>query len=1579
MGHAQAAAGMAGLIKMVMALNHETLPKTLHVDQPSSKVNWSAGAVSLLTEARPWPKADEPRRAAVSSFGVSGTNAHVILEEAPEYDVVAGPTAVADGSADGLEARGGGSPSRLGLVGANVWPLLLSGRDEAALREQARRLHAFASEHGGAEIGDIGNSLVGRSRFDRRAVVIGGDRSELLRGLDALAGDMPAAGLVRGSVGALGGRGAVFVFPGQGSQWPGMALELLQSSDVFAQSLRECGQALARFTDWSLEEVLAGGDGAPDLERVDVVQPVLFAVMVALAECWRACGVKPDVVVGHSQGEIAAACVAGALSLEDATQVVALRARALLALAGLGGMVSVGTRLEEVESRIDRCGPGISIAAVNGPGSVVVSGELGPLERLLEGCHADGIKARRIPVDYAAHSEQVEQIKDQLLEGCASVAPRTANVPFYSAVTGGLLDGLELDANYWYRNLRDTVRFEAATHALLDDGFQAFIEISPHPVLTVALQETAEGRTAKDAEVSLGHEIGSLDDQNLADGPGESRSSSKSVLTVGSLRREDGGPRRMVTSLSEAWAHGMDVDWTALFGETGAGKLRLPTYAFQRRRYWLESGIGTLTDLAAAGQSAAKHPLLNATVALAEGDRWLFTGRVSCQSQPWLADHVLAGMVLVPGTTYVDLALRAGMEVGCEVLEDLVHEAPLILRERAVQLQVSLGGADESGRRAVSIFTRPQSDGSWEEPTWTRHARGTLAPSDASSSEPTQLEREAGAFAAASWPPEGAERVPIEELYDYFAGLGLEYGPAFLSVRAAWRRGEEAFTEVRLPERESTRARSFNVHPALLDATIQAGALYMLDEDAPRLEQTILPFAWTGVSLLEKGMSSLRVRVTRAQTGGMSVVVADEHGRPVAAVESLILREVPKAQFQSMRVARHHDALFCLEWVPLAVSRSVPTSPTKNWALLGDESVDEVPGADGDLGKSDPAIAKHAGLDSLIEAIESGAEVPSAVLVRFGVDSKQPAAGARSMLDEALELIQRWLADSRFAGSRLVFLTNGAVSVGAAHEPPDLSGAALWGLVRSAQSEHPGRFTLIDIDLADSSSEMTAAALGLAEPQLAMRNGELLAARLTRIAAVGDLEGRVSQNVADEGGAKMLTDIGLTRSGEPGTVLITGGTGALGALLARHLVNNHAVVSLLLTSRRGSRAPGAEQLAAELRELGARVEICACDVSDREQLSRLLDSVPSEYPLCAVMHAAGILDDGMIDSLTPERVSRVFAPKADAAWHLHELTDELDLSAFVLFSSSTSIFGGPGQANYAAANAFLDSLAVHRRALGLPGTSLAWGWWEAADGMAGEMSAIDRTRMQRGGVLPLSAEEGIALFDVAFGVDEPLVIPVRLDIAAMRAQARGGMVPPLLRGLIRVSSSSEGESARGSLVLRLSKTPENERKRVVLDHVRAEVAAVLGHSSLDEVDPQRAFNELGFDSLAAVELRNRLGVACNAVLPATLVFDYPTPSALSDFLIAEILPASDGASGVEGGGTQAAEIELRNAISSIPLERLREAGVMGTLMRLTGLADPVEPGSKRDSVEQVDEMDVESLLELALGPDGAADESLERG
>ncbi|PJN25604.1 polyketide synthase [Kitasatospora sp. CB02891] len=1462
LGHAQAASGVAGVIKTVLSMQHGQVPRTLHVGRPSGHVDWTRGALALATEQQPWPQHGRPFRAGVSSFGLSGTNVHTILEHTPlEND---------------------GPPAERTPVPEVPW--LLSARSPQALRSQADRLRRHLDGGPGHDPRDIGSALHARTAFEYRKALVG-NRDELHTLLGRMADD--DSGAWDGGR-PVDGR-SVLVFPGQGSQWVGMAVELLSGSEVFAGRMAECERALAPYVDWSLVEAL-GSEVL--LARVDVVQPVLWAVMVSLAEVWRSFGVVPDAVVGHSQGEIAAAVVAGGLSLEDGARVVALRSRVIGALAGRGGMASVPLPVDVVRERI---AGRLSVAAVNGPSSTVVSGDADAVAEFVDALVAEGVRARLIEVDYASHSAHVEEVRERLLSDLDGITPLSGSVPFFSTVTGSWLDTKSLDAEYWYRNLRETVEFADATEALLGEGFRFFVESSPHAVLSVAVGESVEAAGVD-------------------------------AVVLGTLRRGEGGLAQVLRAVGRGWERGLEVDWSGAF--PGARRVELPTYAFQRTRYWPEPAPATVADVGSAGLDPASHSLLGAAVELADTGELLLSGRISLRTHPWLADHAVAGTVLLPGAAFAELAVRAADEAGCHAVEELTLQQPLLIpADTAVRLQVRVGAADAHGGRSLDLFSCREDAAT---PQWTAHATGRLT-ADAATRipSPAPVPENAG-----SWPPPGAVPIPVDDLYERFDASGYGYGPAFRGLTTAWRRGDEIFTEVRLPEDRNRSAAAFGVHPALLDAALQGLFLSAEPETGPGPDRPSagLPFSWSGVRLHASGATALRVRLGFRPDGSVSIDATDPHGLPVVSVEALAVRPI---DLDALRPVGGPESLYRVQWS--AAPATAPAAPLGPWAVLGG----------GELFPD-----SHPDLAALGAALDGGAPSPAAVLAWCDHTPDLPlsppdAASVHTALDDALRLVQGWLADPRWDdGTRLVLVTRGAVSTAAGEEVTDLTGAAVRGLVRSAQSEHPDRFLLIDTDDPAAVADLLPEALAGTEPQLAIRAGRLLAARLTR--AIVPVDPDTSPGIAAAGG----------------TVLVTGAGGALGGLVAQHLVTAHGVRNLLLVGRRGADAPGLADLAAELRGRGARVDVAACDVADREALAALLAGIPADRPLSAVVHAAGVLDDGTVESLTPDRMRHVLRPKVDAALNLHALTRDLPLEAFVLFSSASATVGNAGQGNYAAANAFLDALAQHRRALKLPAQSLAWGLWARRSTMTGTLSAADLRRMSRGGTAAIDSEEGLALFDAALTLDEPLLVPVRIDLGRLRTAARTGPVPALLSALVpgaaRRPASGADAAEADSLRRRLTDLAPEERLATLLDLVRSRAADVLGHGGAGAVDPDQAFKDLGFDSLTSVELRNRLGAATGRRLPATLVFDHPTPAAVAAYLAGRLVP--DGpATRTSTGTPDRADHEISSLLAAIPPAALRRAGLLDALLALADRSEAPAPAA------DINAMAVDDLVRMALG------------
>ncbi|MEU3743561.1 type I polyketide synthase, partial [Streptomyces sp. NPDC032198] len=905
-------------------------------------------------------------------------------------------------------------------------------------------------------------------------------------------------------------------------------------------------------------------------------------------------------------------------------------------------------------------------------------------------------------------------------------------------------------------------------------------------------------------------------------------------IAVALVRKDHDEAESFTAGVAEGYAHGVGVDWGSVLA--AGTRVALPTYAFQRRSYWLQDPGRGAGDLAALGMGAADHPLLGGVVRLADGQGVALTGRVSTRTHPWLADHTVAGTVLLAGTAFVELAVRAGDEAGCARLEELTLEAPLALPDEPVALQVRVGAPDAENRRPVGVFSQRADDAP---DTWVRHAEGLVAPRG--DTEP---------FRATAWPPAGAQAIELDGFYEQLADAGYGYGPAFQGLTAVWRDGHDVYAEVALPEETAEQAGGFGLHPALLDAALHAvSAADGLDGDLIRL-----PFAWHGVTVVALGATELRVRLSLADPDAVSLEVADSAGRPVASVEALVSRPVSAEQLKRSVTAGRSAPLYAVEWT--AVPGETEGRVT-SWSPVGPEL--SLP--DGAFG-ADWAVLP-----------------PSAV---SATDGEGTAAAARECAARVLGVIQTWLAAEQCADTGLVVVTHGAVAAGD-DLVENLAQAPVWGLVRAAQSENPGRFVLVDTDAPDDWEDSVRLALATGEPQVAVRGGRPLAPRLTRA-------------------ADMVTapDEAPVWDAE-GTVLITGGTGSLGRTLTRHLVNEHGVRHLLLAGRRGADAPGAAELCAELADSGASVSVVACDVADKDAVDMMIAGIPADHPLTAVVHTAGVLDDGMLSALTPERLDAVLRAKVDAAVNLHEATAGLELRAFVLFSSAAGVFGNAGQGNYAAANTFLDAFAQHRRAQGLPATSLAWGLWAedgAEDGMGGRLGGGDRARLSRGGIAPLSREQGLELFDLALTAGHSLLVPVRLAQEALRAQAVGGTLPLLLRGLVRVPvrrTAATGGGEADALALQLAALSEPEQERVLLDLVRTRAATVLGHSSSAGIEADQAFRDLGFDSLTAVELRNRLGAVTGLRLPASLVFDYPNPATLARHLRTVLVGARGGA------------------------------------------------------------------------------------
>jgi polyketide synthase 12 len=1786
-GHSQAAAGVAGVIKMIMAIQHGILPKSLHIDRPTPHVDWSAGNVRLLTEAIGWPDTGQPRRAGVSSFGISGTNAHVIVEAAPESPMRSAgqePVAGADAGAPDAGASGRSSP---------VHPLIISAMTAAALRDQARRLREFAAERPEIELADLAHSLTAtRASFGPRAAVIAASAGEFAAGLDALADGRAAANLIEPS--ATPGGQLAFLFSGQGSQRPGMGRELHETSPVFAAALDAACGYLDPLLGRSLRDIMFADPDTPEsslLDQTGFTQPALFALETALYRLLQHWGLVPDYLIGHSVGEITAAHVAGVLSLPDACTLVAARA-SLMQRLGRGAMASIQATEEEVLTSLAGYGTRLTVAALNGPAATVVSGDEQAVDEIVAHWLGRQRKARRLRVSHAFHSAHMEPMLaefGQVADGLNFSAPA---IPIVSNLTGQIADpDVIAAAGYWTRQVRQAVRFQPGISRLHELGVTTYLEVGPDATLT-ALASQCLGATASAAAL------------------------------IPALRRGRPEPRTLIGALAQAHVNGQYVDWKAEAG--AARRIDLPTYPFQRERFWLDS-CAEPGNVSAAGLSPSAHPLLATATSVAGHGGHLLTGVISAATHPWLADHVVHGAIVLPGTAFIELALHAARQAGCAGIAELILQAPLVLGEAdSAQMQILVEAPDETGRPPITIHSR----GDGEQP-WTCHAAGLLAAPEVGAQEAGAPEagaqvagaqaagaqeagaQEAGAQEAgdpqapgspvagdAAWPPAGATAIDLDDFYPRFSDLGVSYGPAFRGLRAAWRHDGSLYAEVELPA-DSDPA-GFAIHPALLDAALQASVLHD-GQDGPGGTRVMLPFSWSDVNVHCDAVRRLRVRLTPAGNSATALAISYDDGQPAGTVGSVAGRPVNPEQLSAGR-GGSEKSLYRLGWTELNRPDAAEADGLA-WAALGDagaavgpdesgpdESGPDESGPDESGLDESRAIGSYPSLADLCAAVEAGAAAPDIVLARppagpdgalAGPDGEARPVPAvlHSASSGTLRLVQEWLTAGQLGQARLAVLTSGAVSTRAGEPVTDPGTAAIWGMVRSAQTENPGRFVLIDASDGVPAPAVLRAALASGEPQIAIRAGVTYVPRLVQgpdqalripqdgaawrldtarpgslddlelrpdadgtaplqprqvrvriraaglnfkdvLAALGlypgaariggeaagivaeigpgitdlapgdrvmglftgamgplavtdrrgltpvpdglswaeaatvcipyltayyslvDLAGlRPGQRIlihAAAGGVGMAAtrlarrlgaevygtasagkwgvlreqgfdgdhlassrDVGfeqafrtatgprgvdvvlnaltgefvdaslrllasggcflemgksdirpaadvlashpavsylpfdlgdgslpalpvtgydirhardafrhmsqgrnvgkialmLPRAVEPdGTVLITGGTGTLGALVARHLVTRYGVRHLLLTGRRGPQAPGAVQLAEELEGLGAQVTVAASDAADAGSLAALLAAIPAAHPLTAVIHAAGVTEDATVGAVTGQSLDRVLRPKADAAWHLHELTQGLDLSAFVLFSSAAGVLGGPGQAAYAAANTFLDGLAAYRRSAGLPGLSLAWGQWAQDSGITGQLTDTDRARLARSGLIPLPAGRALALLDAALDSPLPALVPADLDMAALRAM--DDVAPAPLRDLIRRGPGRRpdrrGATATGR---QLAAMPAAERERALDELIRGTAAMVLGHASSDAIAPGRPFQELGFDSLTAIEFRNRLNQATGLQLPATLTFDYPTAAVLLGYL--KDVFADDGAAGLD--------------------------------------------------------------------------------
>lgn len=1370
-GHLEAAAGVAGVIKAALVLAKERIPKNLNLRTLNAHIELEGSALTLAKEAISWPRAAKPRIAGVSGFGLSGTNAHIVLEEAP-------------------------ASARAETVRASALPFLLSGRSGSVLSAQAQQLRTFLLSHPDVALADVAYTLAcKRTHFEHRECIVASQRESLIEDLAALA-EGRSSPHSNTTVPRTTGKLAL-LFTGQGSQRPMMGHSLADAFPPFREALDAALAVIDPLLPQPLRAVMSADAGTAHallIEQTEYTQPALFALQVALYRCIEGLGIRPDLLLGHSVGEIAAAHIAGVLSLRDACRLVVARGRLMQALPAKGAMVDLQATESEVRSLLVGKEQVVDIAAVNGPQHTVISGEEEAVLAIAQQLQERGRKCKQLAVSHAFHSPCMDAMLPAFAQTVAQLSFHKPRIGIVSSTSGELSSESEMaQPAYWVEQARRTVHFERAMVSLGKLGTRRYVELGPRGVLC-----------------ALGAEC--LSDSVLA----------QSAL-VPLLRGNGEEHRAFLQALGQLHIHGQSVDWDALLRPIEPRQVDVPTYPFERQRCWLEVPRHNEPPVTAPGICALAHPLLSFALPLADSDGFVFAGLLSTQTDPWLLEHSIYAVPIFPGTGFLELALLAAQQLELPGIQELELSSPLSPSEQApIQLQLRVLPPDATGNRSFVLSSRAKSE-SLKTP-WVQHGSGVFS----------QSVRPFDHSAITAWPPPQAESVDLSGLYEAFSERGLGYGPAYRGLRAVWKAKDAIYVEAQLPDELHKDAARFGIHPALLDTTLH-GLAAVLSADSE--EAAVMLIGWQHVRLFSSGAKALRARIARISTqegerSSTSLVAWTESGQPVLTVDEVTLQRV---QSRQLLMARSQHLLHVVKWLP-ARAESPQLRTGETWVLSSELSPFQNLGA-----------AAFTSLESLSLRLQSVGP-PAQILFDVATDSTQPKpVAAQARTAALLPVLQTFLRDERLAETQLVILTHGAVSIEPKEDLDAIEQAPIWGFVRSAASEHRNlRLRLLDVDRHSTAEQIRTALQTTTEPELALRAGTLRVPRLTTF--VGSHQSTTS-----------AVPEPLHRLSQ-GTVLITGGTGELAMLLSRHLVMRYGARHVVLVSRRGIQSPGAENLVQQLGTHGAIVHVVSCDVGNRQALAAVIGSIPSKVPLRAVFHLAAVLDDAPVSAISPEGIARVFAPKLDAAWHLHTLTESLDLDAFVLFSSAASVLGPPGQASYAAANAFLDALAYHRRHCGLPGQSVAWGPWQSAGGgLTAKLTKAQLDRHQNRGFGLLTEDDGLALLDAALCSTEALLVPIRLDSDRLRAFS--ALAPPILWGQLASVHARTNDSDRAdarTLLTRLHALPAKEQLREVQQVVLREVAVVLGMPSGTAPTPEQALRNLGLDSLMIVELRNRL-------------------------------------------------------------------------------------------------------------------------
>jgi acyl transferase domain-containing protein/acyl carrier protein len=1460
LGHLEAAAGVAGLIKVALALHHREIPPSLHFEIPNPHIPFAEIPLSVQTALTPWPAESSPALAGISSFGFGGTNAHVVLEEAP---ATAARTTIAESK-----------------IATHLLPL--SARSPEALRSLARCYENFlAGPACAAALPDICYTASARlSHNDYRLAVTGNSPEQLQERLEAFLQGEARPGLSSGRKHSARRRKLVFVFPGQGSQWFGMGRRLLAQEVVFREVIERCDQAMRAYGDWSLLAELSAADGTRSrLNDVDVIQPAVFAVQIGLAALWRSWGIEPQAVVGHSLGEVAAAYVAGVLSLEDAVRVVCHRSRLFKSTIGKGAMAAVELSLDEAKAVLADGEDRISIAASNGPTSTVLSGDPAALSGILDRLQRNDTFWRMLKVDFASHSPQMEPLRAELVRALDGLAPRAGSLPIYSTVTGQIGHGEGFDPLYWARNMREPVLFSGAVQRLVEDGHDIFLEISPHPGLLGAMQQGFH---------HLGYD----------------------AVALPSMRREEDERAVMQESLGALYTLGYPVNWDAIYPRGGRW-VRLPAYPWQRERYWLESPLeeSKAPQMQTVRDGTGSHALLGQQFSSPHSAGTHFwEATLDKNSLPYLGDHRIQGVAVLPASTYVAITLAAADAVfGARTigLRDIEFRKALFLQEdgsHRIQVVLSQAGA---AAPSFHIYSRPNALAHTDKP-WVLHATGNV---DFPQDEEILLP-DMGRQTPAGMRAQSAEKIAGEDYYRRLGESGIHYGPYLRCIEELWRGNAMMLGEVRVPDGPEAGPGNRQIHPAILDAGLQvlAAAVAAEAQDARR-QGIYLPTRISRLQVHGRPGSHLwaEARADHLASGAATgdVRLVDEAGNPAIEIQGLRFEYLGE-DTQPAAVDNANDWLYEFVWQPkdLAVPGALAATMPASWLIFmdskgvgdalstlldarGDRTILVTPGESYEKKNAAHYRIRPDRPEDVKRLLESalGPDQPRCrgIIHLWSLEAPGPGEISTASLDGSgipgsgnVLLLVQGLARVESANlPRLWLVTHGAQAIGEGASAPSVAQSPLWGLGRVIAQEHPTFWGgLVDLESGPSVPAVAAQQLGQeilggdAEDQIAFREGRRYVARLVRrqssAAAVPPFPWR--------------TD---------GSYLISGGLGDLGLLVARWMVEQGARRLILLgrtklPARSGWNSIEAEsrlarQIAAirELESAGATVHLAPVDVADEAELKAFLGEFRAQGwpPIRGVVHAAGVLQDGLLVQLDGAAMRAVLRPKVTGGWLLHRLLQDAPLDFFVLFSSAGSVLGQPGQGNYAAANAFLDALAHHRQAQGLPALSINWGAWAGegfADSVGGRRLAA---RLALLGISSIVPRRALEMLGQLLGQRATQVVAVPVNWKQYREFYPAGSASPLLSELAQDSlatpRASNHTSARREALLAAGPA---EREQMLQSYVSEQVARVLGVSP-SKLDPQQPLNQLGLDSLMAVELKNRIAVDLKVNVPVVRFLD----------------------------------------------------------------------------------------------------------